>query len=136
MENCIFCKIISGELGSAKIYENDEFKVMLDRFPSNPGHVLILTKKHVPNIFELDPETGGRLFKLAVQISNVMKKALGISNMNILQNNGTFAGQTVEHFHLHLIPRYDNDGIHISWEPKSPTDEEIDEIRKQIAQKL
>lgn len=136
MENCIFCKIVSGEIGSATIYENEELKVMLDRFPSNPGHVLILPKKHITNIFDLDPELGGRLFKMAVQISSVLKKSLGVTNMNLLQNNGSIAGQTVEHFHLHLIPRYENDGVNLSWKPTEPSDKEIENIRKQIAAKL
>lgn len=136
MDSCIFCKIASGEMNSSKIYENEEFKVILDRFPSNAGHVLIIVKKHIPNIFELDPEIGGRLFKLAVQISGIMKKSLGLTDMNILQNNGRLAGQTVNHFHLHLIPRYENDGINISWVPKEPTDEEIENCRKLIADML
>ena len=106
----IFCNIVSGAFASATLYENDEFKVILDRFPANEGHVLILLKQHVPNIFELDPEVGGRLFTLAVQIAQVMKKTLGLEYMNVMQNNGSVAGQTVDHFHMHLIPRYEDDG--------------------------
>lgn len=136
MEKCIFCKIVSGEMSSSTIYENEEFKVMLDRFPSNLGHVLILPKRHVANIFELDPEVGARLFRLAVQIASVMKKALNLTDMNLLQNNGIHAGQTVEHFHLHLIPRTENDGVHFSWTTMEPSDEELDIIKKQITAKL
>ena len=69
MCDCIFCKIVAGEIPSATIYENEEFKVILDRFPANEGHVLILVKEHVPNIFELDPDQAGRLFQLATQIA-------------------------------------------------------------------
>ncbi len=136
MENCIFCKIISGEMGSATIYENEEFKVMLDRFPSRAGHVLILPKKHIENVFEMDPEMGGRLYKLAIQIASIMKKALGFTDMNILQNNGPIAGQTVNHFHVHLIPRYENDTVTIKWVSTEPSDEEIEKIRKMIVEKL
>ncbi len=132
MSDCIFCKIISGEIGCATIYENDEFKVILDRFPANEGHVLILTKKHVTNIFELEPELGARLFQLAVQIAGVMKKAIGFENMNVMQNNGTIAGQTIHHFHLHLIPRYENDGITITPKAMDLTDEQIESMRQQI----
>ena len=106
MSDCIFCKIVSGEFGSATIYENDEFKVILDRFPANEGHVLILVKEHVANIFEIDPDKAGRLFRLAAIIAREMKARLGFDHMNVMQNNGTVAGQTVFHFHLHLIPRY------------------------------
>lgn len=133
MEDCIFCNIVSGKLPSATIMENDEFKVILDRFPAHEGHVLILTKQHVANIFELDPDVGGRLFKLAVQISSVMKKTLGLTHMNVMQNNGAIAGQTVHHFHLHLIPRHENDGINIAYTPLELTDEQIEEMRKLIA---
>lgn len=133
MDDCIFCNIMSGKIGSATIMENDEFKVILDRFPANEGHVLILTKKHVSNIFELDPDVGGRMFKLAVQIASVMKKTLGLNHMNVMQNNGTVAGQTVEHFHLHLVPRYENDGITIAYKPLELSDEQIEAMRKKIA---
>ena len=103
MSDCIFCKIIAGEIPSATIYENDEFKVILDRFPAAEGHVLILPKNHTPNIFEIDPEQAGRLFTLAAKLARALKEELGLEHMNVLQNNGTVAGQTVFHFHLHLI---------------------------------
>ena len=133
MDNCIFCKIINGDIPSAVVIENDEFKVILDRFPSNEGHVLIMPKEHCANIFEMDPEKGGRLFALAVKIASAMKEALGFENMNVLQNNGPVAGQTVNHFHLHLIPRYENDSVNVSWPQMDLTDEQIEEVRKKIA---
>lgn len=125
MDNCIFCKIISGDIPSAAIYEDDEFKVILDRFPSNPGHVLILPKKHYSDIFEIDEETAGRLFKLAVKVAKNMKESLGLEAMNLVQNNGSMAGQTVHHFHLHLIPRYKDDKVQVKWEQLDLTDEQI-----------
>ena len=133
MSECIFCNIVSGAFASATLYENDEFKVILDRFPDNEGHVLILLKQHVPNIFELDPEVGGRLFTLAVQIAQVMKKTLGLEYMNVMQNNGSVAGQTVDHFHMHLIPRYENDGIQIAYKPLDLTDVQIETMRQKIS---
>ena len=126
MSDCIFCKIVSGEFGSATIYENDEFKVILDRFPANEGHVLILVKEHVANIFEIDPDKAGR----------EMKARLGFDHMNVMQNNGTVAGQTVFHFHLHLIPRYENDGITIAYKPMDLTDEQIEDMRKKLEMSL
>lgn len=136
MSDCIFCKIVSGEFGSATIYENDEFKVILDRFPANEGHVLILVKEHVANIFEIDPDKAGRLFRLAAIIAREMKERLGFDHMNVMQNNGTVAGQTVFHFHLHLIPRYENDGITIAYKPMDLTDEQIEDIRKKLEMSL
>ena len=136
MDNCIFCKIIDGKIPSATILENSEFKVILDRFPGNEGHVLILPKKHYANIFEIEPETAGKLFQLAVLISRAMKASLGFENMNVVQNNGPVAGQTVNHFHLHLIPRYEGDGVDIKWKQLDLTDEQIETVRKTISNKL
>ena len=136
MSDCIFCKIINGEIPSATVFENDEFKVILDRFPSGEGHVLIIPKNHVANIFEIDEEQAGRLFSLAVKVSKVMKEVFGFENMNVLQNNGAVAGQSVFHFHMHLIPRYENDGINIKWNPTEPTDDEIEAVRKKLAEKM
>ena len=132
MDNCIFCKIIAGEIPSAVIFEDDEFKAILDRFPSNIGHVLILPKKHYANIFDIDEEVAGRLFKLAVKIAKNIKEVLGIEAMNIIQNNGCLAGQTVHHFHLHLIPRYENDSVQVKWKQLDLTDEQISEIQNKL----
>lgn len=136
MDNCIFCKIVKGEIPSATIFENEEFKVILDRFPSNEGHVLILPKQHCANIFDIDSDCAGRLFSLAVKIAGVMKNSLGFTDMNVLQNNGEIAGQTVHHFHMHLIPRYENDGIQIKWAPLDLSDQQIEMVRKKIANNL
>lgn len=136
MENCIFCKIISGDIPSATIFENDEFKVILDRFPATKGHVLVLPKEHYANIFEIDPDLGGRLFTLAIRIAGIVKKATGVTDMNILQNNGPLAGQTVDHFHLHIIPRYEGDSVSVKWPQMDLTDEQIEDIRLSIANLL
>ena len=136
MENCIFCKIISGDIPSATIFENDEFKVILDRFPATKGHVLVLPKEHYTNIFEIDPDLGGRLFTLAIRIAGIVKKATGVTDMNILQNNGPLAGQTVDHFHLHIIPRYKGDSVSVKWPQMDLTDEQIEDIRLSIANLL
>lgn len=132
MSDCIFCKILNGDIPSATIYEDEEFKAILDRFPANEGHVLILPKEHSANIFEIDPQLAGRLFTLATKIAREMKHTLGFEHMNVMQNNGTVAGQTVYHFHLHLIPRYDNDGITIAYQPMDLTDAQISDMRKKL----
>ena len=129
MDNCIFCKIIAGEIPSAVIFEDEEFKAILDRFPGNIGHVLVLPKKHYSNIFDIDEDVAGRLFRLATKIAKNMKEVLGFEAMNVVQNNGSLAGQTVHHFHLHLIPRYENDKVMIKWEQLDLTDEQIAEIQ-------
>jgi len=132
VDNCIFCKIISGEIPSAVIFEDEEFKAILDRFPGNIGHVLVLPKKHYSNIFDIDEDVAGRLFRLATKIAKNMKEVLGFEAMNVVQNNGSLAGQTVHHFHLHLIPRYENDKVQIKWEQLDLTDEQIAEIQNKL----
>ena len=105
MDNdCIFCKIANGEIPSSTIYEDDLFRVILDLSPATKGHALILPKKHMANIFEMDEETAEKVFVLASQIAKAMKEALNCDGLNIVQNNGEIAGQTVFHFHMHIIP--------------------------------
>ena len=133
MSDCIFCNIISGKIPSATIYENEEFKVILDRFPVNEGHVLILPKNHTPNMFEIDPDQAGRLFALAAKVSRILKAELNLEHMNVMQNNGTVAGQTVFHFHLHLIPRFEHDSMTIAYPPMELTDEQVEATREALA---
>lgn len=135
-EDCIFCKIANGEIPSACIYENKEFRVVLDVGPATRGHVLILTKEHYDNIFEIDAETAGKLFSLASVVARAMKKTLNCDGMNILQNNGTIAGQTVFHFHLHLIPRYKGDNVKITWSQGEINDDEKREIVNLIKKEI
>ena len=117
-ENCIFCKIADGEIPSKTLYEDDMFRVILDINPASKGHALILTKKHFKNIYEMDNVTASEVFVLAKRMAKAMTEALGCNGFNIVQNNGEVAGQTVFHFHLHLIPRYTNDGIQLNMEGK------------------
>jgi len=135
-EDCIFCKIANGEIPSACIYENKEFRVVLDVGPASRGHVLILTKEHYDNIFEIDAETAGKLFSLASVVARAMKKTLHCDGMNLLQNNGTIAGQTVFHFHLHLIPRYEGDHIQITWPQGEISEEEKQELVNLIKKEI
>lgn len=125
MSSCIFCKIIEGSIPSYTIYEDEYFKVILDKFPSTLGHTLILPKIHAENIFDLDDEYASRLLVVARRISIALKASLDIEGLNLLQNNGEVAGQAVFHFHLHLIPRYKNDGINVGWECIEPKDSEF-----------
>ena len=138
MSDCIFCKIIAGEIPSATIYENDEFKVILDRFPSGEGHALILPKNHAANIYELPDEDAADIFVLAKKLATKMTEILHCDGFNIVQNNGEVAGQTVFHFHMHLIPRYKNDGNEekLCWNHADLSAEEIAEIRKPLDMRI
>ena len=130
--NCIFCKIANGEIPSKAIYEDNDFKVILDLGPATKGHALILPKEHAANLFELPDETASKVLVLAKKLGAQMKENLKADGMNLVQNNGEVAGQTVHHFHLHLIPRYENDGQKILWNPGEMTQDELEEIKNTI----
>lgn len=104
--NCIFCKLASGEIPTNAIYEDEDFKVILDASPVVEGHALILPKEHYRNLYELDDELAAKAIKLTKKIMIHEKKVLGCDGYNLLQNNEPAAGQTVFHYHMHLIPRY------------------------------
>ncbi len=135
-DNCIFCKIANGDISSKTLYEDDMFRVILDINPAAKGHALILPKKHFADIYELDQDTAGEVFVLAKRMAAVMKEALGCEGMNILQNNGKIAGQTVFHFHIHLIPRYKEDEIGFHMEGKGEPDYSLDDVQKVIVEGL
>lgn len=132
MVDCIFCKIANGEIPSATLYEDEEFCVILDLGPASKGHALILPKTHAANIYELSDETAGKAMILAKHMASKMTDALGCEGFNIVQNNGEIAGQTVFHFHMHLIPRYKGDKVGLTWTPGKLTDEVKDEILAKI----
>ena len=133
-DNCIFCKIINGEIPSNTIYEDDDFKVILDAGPASRGHSLILPKEHYANLFELDGEIAAKVLPLAKKLAAHMKDVLQCDGINVLQNNGEAAGQTVHHFHVHLIPRYekDNNKSLLTWAQADISSEEMAEIRQSL----
>lgn len=122
MTSCIFCKIANGDLPSEKVYEDEHVFAFMDISPVTKGHTLIIPKKHAENVYELDEEIAGHLFSVVPKIANALNETFHPQGLNLLQNNGSFAGQSVFHFHLHLIPRYDNnDGFRPHWEPQVET---------------
>jgi len=133
-ENCIFCKIIAGEIPSRTIYEDADFKVILDANPASKGHALILPKEHCANIYEISEELLSKAAKLAKKLAAHMTTLLNCDGFNLLQNNGEVAGQTVFHFHMHLIPRYVNmkNKDLLNWTHEEFTDSEQDEICEKI----
>lgn len=131
-DDCIFCKIANGEIPSTTIFENNEFRVFFDIAPASKGHCLIVPKNHYNDIFDMDAETGGKLFRLATAVARSLKKELNCEGMNIIQNNGAIAGQTVFHFHLHLIPRYTGDTVTVGWQPGEADMEELAMLAKAV----
>lgn len=133
MSDCIFCKIANGEIPSATLYEDQDFRVILDLGPASKGHALILPKSHAANIYELPDELAGKAMILAKKMAGKMTEALGCEGFNIVQNNGELAGQTVFHFHMHLIPRYQEDRVKLTWEPGRLTDEVKEELLEKLS---
>lgn len=131
-ENCIFCKIAAGEIPSTTIYEDDDFRVILDIEPASKGHALILPKEHYANLYELDDELASKVLLVAKKVVTKMTDILGCEGYNIVQNNGEAAGQTVFHYHMHLIPRYQDDQVTIGWKLGSLTDEDKEEIKRKM----
>ena len=133
-DNCIFCKIINGEIPSHVLYEDEQFKVILDVNPATKGHALILPKEHYANLYELPEETAADAMKLAQRMMRKMTEKLDCDGFNIVQNNGEAAGQTVFHFHMHLIPRYKNDGEILKYIAGDPGQEELARIKKTLTE--
>lgn len=132
--DCIFCKLANGEIPTAGIYEDDCFKVILDMGPASRGHALILPKEHYGNIYELEDDIAARALVLAKKLAIRMKEKLKCDGINILQNNETAAGQTVFHFHIHLIPRYQDDQVGLSWNPGTLTAAEQEDLMRELVQ--
>ncbi len=131
-DNCIFCKIANGEIPSKTVYEDENFRAILDLEPAAKGHTLILPKNHYKNLFELPEEVAEEVLVVAKKLGAQLVDKLHSDGLNIMQNNGEVAGQTVFHFHMHLIPRYKDDNQEIGWEKNEPSQEELEEVRKQI----
>ena len=132
MSDCSFCKIANGEIPSATLYEDEDFRVILDLGPASKGHALILPKAHAANIYEISDDMAAKAMILAKKMATKMTEALKCDGFNIVQNNGEPAGQTVFHFHMHLIPRYEGDQVGITWKPGTLTDE----VKNEILEKL
>ena len=130
--NCIFCKIANGEIPSRTLYEDEKFRVIMDLGPATRGHSLILPKEHYANLYEIPEDLAADAAKLAKKLAIRMTEKLGADGFNIIQNNNEAAGQTVPPYHVHLIPRYQNDGQHILWNPGEMPAEEMDEILNTI----
>ena len=128
-DDCIFCKLANGVIPTNSIYEDDDFNVILDLGPATKGHALILPKEHYANIYEIPEETAGKVMMLAKRLAIKMTDRLDADGFNLVQNNNECAGQTVFHFHFHLIPRYENDGQNMLWNPTKPTSEELAEVK-------
>lgn len=129
---CIFCKIAEGEIPSYKIYEDDVCIAFLDLSQANVGHTLVVPKKHFDNILTLDDETASHLFVVTKKLTKAISKTFNVTDFNILNNCGEVAGQSVHHFHIHIIPRYKDDGIKMKFTSHELTTEEFNKVKNDI----
>lgn len=132
-ENCIFCKIANGEIPSATLYDDEKVRVILDISPASKGHALILPKEHYANIYEISEEMAMHVIKTAKKMAVKMKEKLELEGLNVLQNNGEAAGQTVFHYHMHLVPRYKEDKVSMKWENGELSEEAKEELVKKLS---
>lgn len=135
-DDCIFCKIANGEIPSATVYEDSICRVILDVNPANKGHALIIPKEHFDNIYSMDAETAAKIFTIATEVAKAQKAELNPDGLNILQNNGEAAGQTVVHFHMHLVPRYIKDNVTMTWIPGKADTEELSALSKALRKRI
>ncbi|SFS06326.1 HIT family protein [Anaeromicropila populeti] len=134
--NCIFCKIADGEIPSIKLYEDKNFVVIFDISPAAQGHAIIISKTHAKDLFELPNEYAANIMVVAKKVGSALMEALNCDGMNILQNNGEAAGQTVFHLHVHLIPRYADDAVNIKWNIGTADQEFLNDLSKKVEEKI
>lgn len=132
MTNCVFCKIIAGQIPSTRVYEDEQTLAFMDIGQVNPGHVLVAVKSHVENIIGLDDTLAGALFRATARVARAVHAAFAPQGMSIYQANGPAAGQTVFHLHIHVVPRWDADGMNLTWPVKNPPREKIEEYAVKI----
>jgi len=131
-DDCIFCRLANGDIPTNALYEDDIVKAIFDLSPASMGHIIIMPKEHFDNLYSIDEETAAHVFKVATRLAKAIKEALNCDGMNILQNNEEIAGQTVFHFHMHIIPRYLGDNVKFSWNQGKISEDEIKDLKKKI----
>ena len=134
--DCIFCRIAKGDIPSATLYEDNEYRVILDLNPAAKGHALVLPKKHFDNACGMTVRQLGRAMFIGAAVGKALQDAYGYEGFNLVQNNGTAAGQSVFHFHLHVIPRREGDGVLPLWKPGTTTPAEMSEVAEEVRRAL
>ncbi len=136
MSDCVFCKIVAGRLPAAKVHEDDSTLAFMDIGEVNPGHVLVVAKPHVENIYGLDDALAGALLATAARVARAVKAAYSPEGITLYQANGIAAGQTVFHFHIHVVPRYRGDGLKLVWHSRQPAPEQLEASAAKIRASL
>ncbi len=136
MNECIFCRIAAKQIPASVVYEDAATIAFMDLGQVNPGHVLVATKAHVENVFGLDDELAGAVFRTAARVARASRAAFGAPGMNLFQANGAAGAQTVFHFHVHILPRWEGDGMRLEWPARNPPREELEVHAEKIREVL
>ena len=136
MTDCVFCKIVTGQIPSTKVCEDQHTLAFMDLGQVNPGHVLVACKAHVENIYGLDATQAAAVFQTATRVARAIRDAFTPQGLTLFQANGKASLQTVFHFHIHLLPRWDDDGMSLAWPAKNPPREKLEEYSEKIRAKL
>jgi histidine triad (HIT) family protein len=136
LSDCVFCRIVEKQLPAALVHEDEHTLAFMDIGQVNPGHVLVAAKAHAENIYALDETQAAALARTAVRLARAIRAAFSPDGLSVYQANGKAAGQTVLHFHLHLVPRHDGDGMSLVWPVRNPPREKLEESAAKIRQQL
>jgi len=136
MNDCVFCRIVAGQIPSTRVYEDDDVLAFMDIGQVNPGHVLVAVKRHAENLYALDEAQAAAVARASVRIARAIRDAFAPGGLSVYQANGKPAGQTVLHYHVHLVPRHDNDGMQLTWPVKNPPREKLEQSAAQLVQRL
>ena len=136
MNDCVFCRIVAGQIPSTRVYEDDDVLSFMDIGQVNPGHVLVAVKRHAENLYALDEAQAAAVARASVRIARAIRDAFAPGGLSVYQANGKPAGQTVLHYHVHLVPRHDNDGMQLTWPVKNPPREKLEQSAAQLVQRL
>jgi len=136
MTSCVFCRIVAKEIPAAVVFEDEHTIAFMDAGQVNPGHVLVAAKGHAENLYELDDAQAGALLKAAARVARAIRAAFNPAGLSVYQANGKAAWQTVFHYHMHLLPRHEGDGMALTWPAKNPPREQLAEYAESIRKKL
>jgi histidine triad (HIT) family protein len=136
MSDCVFCKIVSGQIPSTRVFEDEHTLAFMDIGHVNPGHTLVAVKRHADNLYALDDAQAAAVARTSARVARAIRDAFKPEGLSVYQANGKAAGQTVFHYHLHLLPRHAGDGMELTWPVKNPPREKLEAYAAQIRAKL
>jgi histidine triad (HIT) family protein len=132
MSDCVFCRIVAGSIPATRVHEDEHTLAFMDIGQVNPGHVLVALKTHAENVYALDDAQAAAVFRAAARVARGIRDAFQPQGLSVYQANGQSAGQTVFHFHIHLVPRHEEDGMALTWPVKNPAREKLEEHAAKI----